>query len=75
MRKIHFYFWQGFICYCGLNMALQDWLGLDGYIGFVERNWVNLHWTVGAAFALIALVLHFAARSHEAEIKEDRGKQ
>lgn len=51
-------FWMGAIFVSGINMAFEDWLGKEAYIEEVRTHWLNLHWTVGAGFALFAIVMH-----------------
>jgi hypothetical protein len=34
-------YWYGFFSYMGINMLIQDYLGLEGYIAFVRENWMT----------------------------------
>ena len=44
-------YWYGFATYLGINMLIQDWLGLEGYIAFVRTHWAEIHWVVGLLIA------------------------
>lgn len=30
----------------GIICLIQDWLGLEAYLHYVQNNWVNIHWAV-----------------------------
>lgn len=53
-------YWYGFFSYMGINMLIQDYLGLEGYIAFVRENWMNLHWVVGLVIAGACMALRVA---------------
>jgi hypothetical protein len=65
-------YWYGFFSYMGVNMFIQDWLGLEGYIAFVERNWADLHWGVGLVIAALAMTLKFAIASRFSWLNEEK---
>ncbi len=49
------FFVMGMVFACGLNMAYQDWIGIDRYIAEVQAGWVETTWwgdliIAGAAF-------------------------
>ncbi len=44
----------------GLDMLIQDWQGLEGYIAFVRRHWVDIHWAWGLGLAASCLFLYNA---------------
>lgn len=50
-------YWYGFFTYVGINMCIQDSMGLEGYVTFVRQHWVELHPVVGAALAAVCCVL------------------
>jgi hypothetical protein len=39
---------MGVLWQMGFVMAFQDWMGLERYIEYVQANWWDLHWLVGA---------------------------
>ena len=47
------FFLMGIIFYAALDMAHQDWLGLDGYLDAVRAGWVET--TVWSDLAIAAL--------------------
>ena len=53
-------YWYGFATYMGINMLIQDWLGLEGYIAFVREHWVNIHWVIGLLIAASGIFLRVA---------------
>lgn len=57
----------------GFNMLLQDWMGLEGYIAFVRRNWVELHWGWGLILAAVCMLLYtgMLGRFHWLKEKEE----
>ena len=45
----------GFIAAIGVNMAFQDYHGLEGYIEYCRGHWVDLPVWVGCVFALSSI--------------------
>lgn len=62
LKLMTFSFWCGFLVQGGINMAVQDWHGLEGYIEFCREHWVDLHWLVGATIAGAAFVVYMGRR-------------
>lgn len=50
-------YWYGFFTSVGINMLIQDWLGLEGYLAFARENWTELHWGVGMFIAAACMTL------------------
>lgn len=44
----------GMYLHAGLSMVHQDTMGLEAYIKYLNENWVDFHWGVGATIAIIA---------------------
>ena len=53
-------YWYGFFSYMGINMLIQDYLGLERYLVFARENWVDIHWAVGLSIAAICMMLRIA---------------
>ncbi len=49
--------WYGIMFSTGFHMLVQDWMGLEGYIEFVQENWTDMHWIVGLLIATAGLFL------------------
>ena len=49
-------FWSGLLTQIGIQMAYQDYIGLERYMETLPDRWVNLHWSVGAALFVVGLV-------------------
>lgn len=49
MREGKLQFVLGFAACAALNMAIQDWMGLEGYIEHIQKPgmWLDLPWWVG----------------------------
>ena len=63
-------YWYGFATYMGINMLIQDYMGLEGYIVFVREHWVNMHWVVGLLIAASGIFLRVALRTRFSWLKE-----
>lgn len=50
-------FVAGMIFSTGIDMAIQDWYGLERYIAVVNAHWVYAPWWVGALIAIAGLLL------------------
>lgn len=48
-------FWAGFFACIGLNMARQDFYGLEAYIEMVRTGWVELSPAWGVLIAMYAM--------------------
>ena len=62
-----FHFVCGMVAMAGVNMMRQDWYGLEGYIALCRIAWTDLHWTVGAAIALAAIIASAFGRAVETQ--------
>ena len=56
MKHISQSFARGMLFMLGVYGFLQDWMGLDGYIAYVTRNWTELHWSVMATVAVYFMI-------------------
>jgi hypothetical protein len=50
-------FFMGALFYAGIQIVIQDYLGLDGYLEYVETHWVTLSPLVGCSVSLIAFTI------------------
>jgi|GEM_PF-7037362 len=39
-------FWMGYIVAFSTVLFIQGWHGLEGYIEYIQKNWVDIHWSV-----------------------------
>lgn len=49
-------FLLGMIAAGAFYMAYQDWLGQAEYKRQIDLHWLDLHWSVGAALMVFAIV-------------------
>lgn len=74
-RSLFNMFFTGVFAHAAMNILIQDWLGLEGYIVFVQENWIHLHWGVGATLLGISIYFYFLLRNHiTRKVEESWGK-
>jgi len=49
-------FFSSLMIYSGIYMAVQDYMGLEGWIEWLRDHWVDLPWGVGAIGASIGVL-------------------
>ena len=65
MRLTTMAFVAGFTVACGLDMAYQDWYGLEGWIAHLREAWVALSPAWGLMVAFVAAIAFAAVRRAE----------
>lgn len=58
-------FFLGGLCHAGISMSYQDWLGLEGYIMYLQEHWASLSWVTGAAICVYAIVYAVISTSRD----------
>lgn len=66
MRLTTMAFVAGFTVAVGLEMALQDWYGLEGWIAHLREEWVPLSPAWGLMVAFVAIIGFAAIVAREA---------
>lgn len=68
------YFWAGFGFHAAYICFIQDWMGKEKYIEYVNTFWIDIHWGVWIFLVCILFFVIFVSKKLETD-NEKRQKQ